>query len=66
MRSQTSDTLREKLAKLPADERDQIADEVQQAVKQFFPADQMKFPAQMIIATGKKAADNTDFNFDLR
>lgn len=54
MRSQTSDTLREKLAKLPATEQTQISAEVVQAVKEFFPHDQMKFPAQMLIATGRK------------
>jgi len=54
MRAQTSDTLREKLAKLPASEQTQIATEVQHAVAEFFPANQMKFPAQMLIATGKK------------
>ena len=54
MRSQTSDTLREKLAKLPEDEQAQIAGEVERAVKAFFPATQMKFPAQMLIATGNK------------
>ena len=55
MRSQTSDTLREKLATLPAEEQTQIAAEVEQGVKEFFPANQMKFPAQLIIATGGKA-----------
>jgi hypothetical protein len=54
MRSQTSDTLREKLATLPADEQSQIADEIEQAVKEFFPSNQMKFPTQMLIATGNK------------
>ena len=54
MRSQTSDTLREKLAKLSAAEQSQIAAEVQHAVKDFFPDDQMKFPTQMLIATGRK------------
>jgi ubiquinone/menaquinone biosynthesis C-methylase UbiE len=54
LRAQTSDTLREKLAKLPAAEQARIAAEVQEAVKEFFPADGMKFPAQMLIATGKK------------
>ena len=54
MRSQTSDTLREKLAKLPATEQAQIADEVQEAVKEFFPHNRMKFPAKMLIATGRK------------
>lgn len=54
MRSRTSDTLREKLTKLSADEQSQIAVEIEQAVKEFFPANQMKFPAQFIIATGNK------------
>jgi len=54
MRSQTSDTLREKLTTLSADEQAQIAVEIEQAVKEFFPAGQMKFPAQFIIATGNK------------
>jgi len=54
MRSQTSDTLREKLAKLSAAEQSQIAEEVQQAVKDFFPDNRMKFPTQMLIATGRK------------
>jgi len=56
MRSQMSDTLREKLNKLSADEQAQIAVEVEQAVQEFFPNDQMKFPAHLIIATGNRAA----------
>jgi len=55
MRSQTSDTLREKLTTLSADEQAQIAVEIEQAVHDFFPNNEMKFPAQMLIATGKKA-----------
>ncbi len=54
MRSQTSDTLREKLVKLSATEQAQIAAEIEEAVKEFFPDDQMKFPAQLIIVTGNK------------
>lgn len=54
MRSQTSDTLREKLAKLPDDEQTQIAGEIEQAVREFFPANQMRFPTQMIIVSGRK------------
>lgn len=54
MRSQTSDTLRQKLTQLSADEQSQIAREVESAVQEFFPHNQMKFPAQMIIASGKK------------
>jgi SAM-dependent methyltransferase len=54
MRSQTSDTLRAKLEKLSADEQAEIAVEIEQAVQEFFPSNQMKFPAHLIIATGKK------------
>jgi SAM-dependent methyltransferase len=54
MRAQTSETLREKLTKLSQEENAQIAGEVQQAVREFFPNNQMRFPAQMIIVTGKK------------
>jgi len=57
MRSETSDTLREKLAKLSTGEQSQIAGEVEREVKEFFPHDQMNFPAQMILVTGTKAAD---------
>jgi hypothetical protein len=39
---------------LPAAEQAQIATEVQQAVKPFFPDDEMKFPTQMLIAAGRK------------
>lgn len=54
MRSGTSDTLRTKLATLSDGERQQIAAEVSQAVAEFFPNNQMRFPAQMIIVSGKK------------
>jgi SAM-dependent methyltransferase len=54
MRSQTSDTLRQKLTQLSENEQSQITREIEQAVKEFFPANQMKFPAQMLIASGKK------------
>jgi arsenate reductase len=54
MRSETSDTLRQKLRKLSADEQAQVAGEVERAVKQFFPGNQMSFPTQMILVTGKK------------
>jgi hypothetical protein len=54
MRSQTSDTLRIKLEQLPPDEQSKIARQVEQAVAEFFPSNHMKFPAQMIIVTGRK------------
>ena len=54
MRSETSGTLREKLATLEPLQANRIAEETQQAVREFFPNDQMSFPAQMIIVSGKK------------
>jgi SAM-dependent methyltransferase len=59
MRSQTSDTLRTKLAKMPADEQAEVTREVEQAVSEFFPGNQMKFPTQMIVVTGKKPPPST-------
>lgn len=55
MRSETSGTLREKLKTIPRRQRDLIEQDVQDAVREFFPNNQMRFPAQMIIVTGKKA-----------
>jgi ubiquinone/menaquinone biosynthesis C-methylase UbiE len=52
MRSETSGTLREKLAALSPEKADAIAREAQEAVREFFPNNQMSFPAQMIIVTG--------------
>ena len=54
LRSQTSGTLREKLAALSGEEAREVQREIQEAVAEFFPNDQMKFPAQMIIVTGTK------------
>lgn len=56
MRSLVSDTLREKLAKLPSDEQAQIGREVEQESADFFPQNQMNFPAQMVLVSGKKRA----------
>ena len=56
LRSDTSGTLREKLSKLTAAERAQVAQEVQAAAREFFPHDRMSFPAQMLIVSGRKEA----------
>lgn len=55
MRSQTSDTLRKKLRSLSDEERAKVANEVQQAVEEFFPNNQMRFPAQMLVVSGVKS-----------
>ena len=54
MRSGTSGTLREKLDAMPATLRREIANEVREAVAEYFPDERMSFPAQMLIVTGDK------------
>jgi ubiquinone/menaquinone biosynthesis C-methylase UbiE len=54
MRSETSDTLRNKLAELTTEQVGCLIQEAQEAVREYFPNNQMSFPAQMIIVTGKK------------
>ena len=45
-----------KLATLSEAQRLQVAEEVQNSVRPFFPNDEMNFPAQMIIVTARKQA----------
>lgn len=54
LRSETSGTLREKLATLPTARADMIAKEAKQAVSEFFSNSGMSIPAQMIIVTAYK------------
>jgi ubiquinone/menaquinone biosynthesis C-methylase UbiE len=54
LRSETSGTLREKLASLSPVQADLVAQEAQEAVRQYFSNDRMSIPAQMIIVTGRK------------
>lgn len=54
LRSETSGTLREKLATLPEQQRNLIAQEAQEAVREYFSNNQMSIPAQMIILKGRK------------
>jgi ubiquinone/menaquinone biosynthesis C-methylase UbiE len=54
MRSEISESLREKLKTLSSEDRARLADEVQEAVRDFFPDGQMRFPAQMLIVSGAK------------
>jgi len=54
LRSETSGTLREKLATLPGQQRNLIAQEAQEAVRQYFSSGQLSVPAQMIIVSGRR------------
>lgn len=57
LRSEISETLREKLKRLTAEQVVRVSEEAQEAVREFFPNDKMTFPAQMIIVTGTKRDD---------
>jgi ubiquinone/menaquinone biosynthesis C-methylase UbiE len=54
MRSETSGTLREKLTTLSPAQKELLAQEAQEAVREFFSNNQMSIPAQMIIVTAQK------------
>jgi len=54
MRSQTSGTLREKLATLPQARAELLAQEALQAIREYSSKNQISFPAQMIVVTGQK------------
>jgi len=54
LRSATSGTLREKLATLPHEQREQMGAEVIAEVREFFPDNQMSFPAQMLVISAQK------------
>jgi SAM-dependent methyltransferase len=54
MRSAISESLRTKLKSLSEAEKSQVAKEVFEAVRDFFPDNQMKFPAQMLLVSGRK------------
>ena len=54
MRSETSESLRSKLATLYESEKMEVGREVLESVRPFFPNDQMNFPTQMLIVTGRK------------
>ena len=54
LRSATSGTLREKLATLSADDARRAGLEVGEAVREFFPNNQMSFPAQMLVISAQK------------
>jgi len=54
MRAGTSGTLREKLATLSDADSERAAKEVKEAVREYFPNDQMSFPAQMFVVSGRK------------
>jgi SAM-dependent methyltransferase len=56
MRSETSESLRSKLATLYESEKTEVGREVLESVRPFFEKDQMNFPTQMLIVTGRKTA----------
>ena len=62
MRSEISESLREKLKRLTPEQKSRVTMEVRQAVTGFFPEGKMSFPAEVIVLTGKKAANRQRFD----
>jgi len=54
LRAETSGTLREKLATLSPLKVNSLAQEAQEAVREYFSHNNMSIPAQMIVVTGRK------------
>jgi ubiquinone/menaquinone biosynthesis C-methylase UbiE len=54
LRSEISGTLREKLNIMSDEQKELVAQDVKEAAREFFPNNEMRFPAQMIIVTGNK------------
>lgn len=54
VRSEMSDTLRQKLAMLNQEQITRVSAEIKEAAREFFPNDRMDFPAQVLIVTGEK------------
>ena len=59
MRSETSETLREKLKRLTPEQASCVVTEVREAVGEFFPNGKMSFPAEVIIVTGSRPDDES-------
>ncbi|HVF91581.1 MAG TPA: methyltransferase domain-containing protein [Blastocatellia bacterium] len=55
VRSELSDTLREKMGRLSREELSRATEEISSAMRSYFPDDRMKIPARVIVATGAKA-----------
>ena len=54
LRTETSDTLREKIAQLSVEQALRVEQEVQEAASEFVLNHQISFPAEAIIVTGEK------------
>jgi len=54
MRSTMSGTLRDKLATLSPEKAQQVGLEVQDSVREYFPNNEMNFPAHMLVVCGRK------------
>lgn len=54
LRAETSGTLRKKLATLDPPQAESLANEGQEVVREYFSHNQVSFPAQVIIVTGRK------------
>jgi len=54
VRSETSATIRDRLQNLTREQRQSVTEEVRAALLPFFPNNQMRLPAEMLIVSGEK------------
>jgi hypothetical protein len=54
VRSEMSETIRDKLAQLTPEQLIQVLEELKEVVRPFFAEDCMRFPAEVILVAGKK------------
>jgi SAM-dependent methyltransferase len=54
VRSEMSEIIRDKLAQLTSEQFIQVSEEVKEAVRPFFAEGRMRFPAEVILVTGRK------------
>lgn len=59
MRTEMSDTLREKLARLAPAQLPIVKQEVSDAARKYFAGGKMSFPAQALVVSGRKAASSS-------
>jgi ubiquinone/menaquinone biosynthesis C-methylase UbiE len=60
LRSEMSESLRDKLKLLSTDQIASVVRDLKEASRDYFPGQQMSFPAQAIIVSGKKWAERQD------
>ncbi len=60
-RTTTSDTLRERLRRMPDAEREQFKNEVEQGARQYLTSDGIRFPAETLVVSGSRVPAGSSY-----